>query len=194
LHSRGQQRILEREAILQMTKPSDDEGLHLVPDDKPRPRLFQEITETEPPAIAAPPIERPNFFSGRRVANAVGIVLALIILGGGVAYWIERHRYPVVVTIALPDSRESPDSASDTFPPLVPIRPDMLQVTSIVLGKPRLAIVNGEPLGEGEWFRVKTPLGSANVRVILIQDGLVRFKHGGQIIDVRLQTAQGAQH
>jgi hypothetical protein len=45
-------------------------------------------------------------------------------------------------------------------------------------------------LAEEDWLVVKTVKGEASVRVISIQDGFVRFKHGGNTIDARLQAAQ----
>jgi hypothetical protein len=53
-----------------------------------------------------------------------------------------------------------------------------------------LTIVNGKRLAEGEWLVVTTPLGDASVRVIQIEDGVVRFRHGGETISAKLRAAQ----
>jgi hypothetical protein len=66
----------------------------------------------------------------------------------------------------------------------------MLHVSSIALGNPHLTIVNGKRLAEGEWLVVTTPLGEASVRIIQIEDGVVRFRHGGETISAKLQAAQ----
>lgn len=50
--------------------------------------------------------------------------------------------------------------------------------------------MNGKRLAEEDWLVVKTALGEASVRVISIQDGFVRFKHGGNTIEARLELAQ----
>jgi len=126
---------------------------------------------------------------GHLVAICGATVLALAILVGGVAYWIESHRYPVVVTIGLPDKESQKDPLSARTGPLVPVSPDLLHVTSIAMGTPRLAIVNGKRLAEDDWLIVNAPLGAASLRVISIEDGLVRFKHGGETIDIKLQAA-----
>jgi hypothetical protein len=55
-----------------------------------------------------------------------------------------------------------------------------------------LTIVNGKRLAEQDWLVLKTPAGEASVRVISIQDGFVRFKHGGETIDARLQLANAS--
>ncbi len=174
-----------------MTTPSDDEGLRMVRDDKPRPRLFQEgISASERDVVAASTTQGGRFFNAKRIAATLGIVAAAIIVGLGVIYWKASDRYPVVVAIGLPDGDAQGDPLANRSGPLVPVEPAMLQVTSIALGEPRLAIVNGRPLAEGEWMLVDTRLGAASVRVIAIQDGLVRFRHGGETIDVKLQAAK----
>lgn len=172
-------------------KPSDDEGLRIVRDDKPRPRLFQEdISDPEHETVAGPATEAPRFFSLKRIAITVGIIVALVIVAFGITYWNGLHRFPVVVTIGLPDNSAQGDPLAGKRGALVPVKPDMLHVTSISLGDPRLTIVNEKRLAEGEWVVVDTPLGAASLRVISIQDGLVRFRHGGESIDVKLQAVQ----
>src|SRR5260370_27792159 len=69
---------------------------------------------------------------------------------------------------------------------VVPVTADMLHVSSILLGNSRLAIVSGELVKEGDSFNVKTPGGAVVLRVVKIEDGVVHFKNGGQIIDARL--------
>lgn len=116
------------------------------------------------------------------------ILLGLAVFAAGAIYWLETRNYPVVVAISPPDGRDNDPLGKQGA--LVPVSPDLLHVTSIALGNPRLTIVNGKRLAEEDWLVVKTPVGEASVRVISIQDGLVRFKHGGETLDARLQVAQ----
>jgi hypothetical protein len=174
-----------------MTTPSEDEGMQIVRPDKPRRRLLQTaITNPELQGTNAATRERANSSPARRIAVVAGIALVLIILAGGVAYWIEWQRYPVVVTIGVPDTGAAGDPLARRRGPLVPVAPDMLHVSSIALGNPHLTIVNGKRLAEGEWLVVTTPLGEASVRIIQIEDGVVRFRHGGETISAKLQAAQ----
>jgi hypothetical protein len=129
--------------------------------------------------------------TGRRLLIVFMIFLVLGILAAGIVYWVQARQFPVVVAISPPDRPAKPDPLGDRGT-LVPVRPDLLHVTSIALGTPRLTIVNGKRLAEEDWLVVKTPQGEASVRVILIQDGLVRFKHGGETIDARLQMANAS--
>jgi len=123
---------------------------------------------------------------GKRVVVLFVIVLGFSIFAAGTIYWIESRRFPVVVAISPPDGAKDPSGNSST---LIPLSPDLIHVTSIALGNPRLTIVNGKRLAEEDWLIVKTPLGEASVRVISIQDGFVRFKHGGNTIDAQLELA-----
>lgn len=125
---------------------------------------------------------------GKRLFLVFGILLGFAIFTVGLIYWIEQRKLPVVVAISPPDGRDQ-DPLGD-HGALVPVSPELLHVTSIALGNPRLAIVNGKRLAEEDWLVVKTPMGEASVRVILIQDGFVRFKHGGNTIDAKLQLAR----
>jgi hypothetical protein len=127
--------------------------------------------------------------TGRRLLIVFMIFLGLGILAAGIVYWVQARQLPVVVAISPPDRPAKPDPLGDRGT-LVPLSPALLHVTSIALGTPRLTIVNGKRLAEEDWLVVKTPNGEASVRVISIQDGLVKFKHGGETINAPLQLVQ----
>ena len=128
---------------------------------------------------------------GRFVIVLVILFVFAALAGGGI-YWYQMSNFPAVVAVTPPDKPKHPDPLGDRGA-LVPISPDLLHVTSIALGNPRLTIVNGKRLAEEDWLIVKTPNGDTSVRVFSIQDGLVQFKHGKDTLDARLQTPQGQQ-
>jgi len=176
------------------TPPSGDEGLHLAPQDKPPPRLLQSAVtplELRTPVGGA---AHSGVSRAWRVTIVVAVILVLSAAIGGTYHWVQSRRYPVVVTIGVPDERTAAAIQPDKLPPLVPVMPDMLEVTSIAMGDPRLAIVNGKRLGEGDSLLVKTRLGAVSLRVVSIEDGLVRFRHGGETIDVKLRAAKKTPH
>ena len=127
--------------------------------------------------------------TGRRLLIVFMIFLGLGIFAAGIVYWVQARQFPVVVAITPPDKPTKPDPLGNRGT-LVPVSPDLLHVTSIALGSPRLTIVNGKRLAEEDWLVVKTPNGEASVRVLSIQDGLVKFKHGGETINAPLQLVQ----
>jgi hypothetical protein len=128
--------------------------------------------------------------SGRHLLVILIVLLGFAAFAAGGIYWYQTRNLPVVVAISPPDGRDKDPLGKRGA--LVPISPDLLHVTSIALGNPRLTIVNGKRLAEEDWLVVKTPNGEASVRVISIEDGFVRFKHGGNTIDAKLQLAQAS--
>jgi len=114
------------------------------------------------------------------------VLLGFAIFAAGGIYWYQTRHFPVVVTISPPDGRDNDPLEKQAT--LVPVSPDLLHVTSIAMGNPRLTIVNGKRLAEQDWLVIKTAQGEASVRVLSIMDGMVRFKHGGETIDARLQA------
>jgi hypothetical protein len=155
--------------VVQPTEPPEKVISSMIPEE----RHFNEVVEEAPPAV------------GNYILLLLGILLGVALLGAGIIYWIESRQSSVIVAISPPDERDKDPLGSRGA--LVPVSPDLLHVTSIALGTQHLTIVNGKRLAEGDWLIVKTPKGEASVRVISIEDGFVRFKHGGNTIDSRLQ-------
>lgn len=153
---------------------------------EPRSRIIYSIQADQQPAREVV-TEDPT--AGRHFLFVLLILFGLAAFAAGSIYWYQTRHFPVVVTIAPPDRPLHPDPLGNRGS-LVPISPDSLHVTSIAMGNPRLTIVNGKRLAEEDWLVVKTPNGDASVRVLSIQDGMVRFKHGGATIDAPLQVVQ----
>lgn len=164
--------------------------MHII-ERKPQPRLLQSaVTNPELQVAPGATARRRPFSAAGRVAMIVGIIFAVIVFAGLMMYRMQSGKYPVVVTIGVPERDGSEDPLAYREGPLVPVKPEMLHVSSIALGNPRLTIVNGKRLAEGDWLVVQTPLGAASVRVIQIEDGVVRFRHGGETISAKLQAAE----
>jgi len=167
-----------------MPDPSpDDEGLHLVRRDEPasshsspvNPQRCGDSRHQE---------QGPELFifltRGRVIAVAATALLIVFLIWGSGYVIREGHRQIAAIqpTPALAIESQLPSPVSVTA--------NMLHVSSIVLGNPRLAVVNAKTLMEGDSLEVKMGTGSAVLHVIRIEDGLVRFKNGNQTIDVRL--------
>jgi len=147
--------------------------------------IFSDSIQAEPQKSSEIADEESS--SGKYLLTFLIVLFGFAALAAGGIYWYQTRHFPVVVAITPPDRPLHPDPLGNRGT-LVPISPDMLHVTSIAMGKPRLTIVNGKRLAEEDWLVVKTPNGEASVRVISIEDGLVRFKHGGETIDAHLQA------
>ncbi|HST31534.1 MAG TPA: hypothetical protein VLK27_11935 [Chthoniobacterales bacterium] len=177
-----------RASVIPSETPNPDEGMRVVQRSEPHSRIIYSDSIEADPQTSSEVTESKSSTRGRLLLW-LGFIVCSAIFAGGVIHWIQSRYYPVVVAISPPDERLIKDPL-DNSGPLIPLSPELLHVTSIALGNPRLTIVNGRRLAEEEWLVVKTSLGEASVRVLSIQDGFVRFKHGGETIDARLQFAQ----
>jgi hypothetical protein len=167
----------------------EDEGLHLVQRNEPKPNLlYTALSRVE----RAPEPERPErftFFTLGRVSVIVGIVLFIGSLSAS-RYLIQQlHR-----EAGVPEAAATPSVATSIAPTaFVPVTPDMLHVTSISLGDVRLTVVDGKQLAEGDWLPVTMPDGIIQVRVAKIEDGVVHFEYDGKTIDAKLTARSSAR-
>jgi hypothetical protein len=68
-------------------------------------------------------------------------------------------------------------------------------VSAIALGHPRLAVINGRSVAEGDSITVHTPSHAVAVtlRVVKIADGRISLTDGTQVITTRLTVPAPAQ-
>ncbi len=161
--------------------------MNVVQRSEPKSKIIYSDSLTGDPQTSSEAIEEESS-SGKRLLTLLAIVLGLAVFAAGTIYWVQARHFPIVVAISPPEGRDKDLLGNKSA--LIPLSPDLIHVTSIALGTPRLTIVNGKRLAEEDWLVVKTPQGEASVRIISIQDGFVRFKHGGETIDARLQMVQ----
>jgi len=134
-------------------------------------------------------IKGVSLFSGNGRAIFFGIALgAALICAVSVLYVrhqaARRHAEEERQLVAVSNHSISPPQ-----PIVIQISADLIHVTAISLGHPRLAIINGQQLGEGEQITIHTP--SANIAVTLrvakISDGRIDLSDGTQTISARLE-------
>ena len=172
----------------------EDEGLHLVQRNEPKPNLlYTALSRVE----RAPEPERPErftFFTLGRVSVIVGIVLFIGSLFAS-RYLIQQlHREAGVPEAAAPVAISIAPTAAPSAPKaFMPVTPDMLHVTSISLGDVRLTVVDGKQLAEDDWLPVTTPDGIIQLRVAKIEDGVVHFEYDGKTIDAKLTARSSAR-
>lgn len=165
--------------------------MHIVQREKPLPPLLQSAApETEQEDSGKVRLGESSRLSGIGRLTFVGSML-LVILAFSIGFmYLLEHRWPARAgTAAQPEASPAiaPDSAALAAKPgSIPLHSDMLHVTAIALGNPRLAIVNGKRVTEGESFVVTTSGGATEVRVEKIEDGFVRFAHDGELIEAKL--------
>lgn len=147
----------------------------------PSPRLLNTVASDVVGNKAELPARRfslksASLFSGNGRAIFVGLVVGAAILSIlGIAY--TRHQS---------SNTPSVDSAG----PSALILASQIHVSAISLGKPRLAIVNGKQVTEGESIIISTPdqPTAVRLRVVKIADSRVDLSTGTQVITARLET------
>ena len=74
----------------------------------------------------------------------------------------------------------------------VQIDPSMLRVTAIALGHPRLAIINGKEVTEGDSLTLNSPDGSISVtlRIVNIVEGRIELTDGTQVMTAPLSSSR----
>ncbi|MEN3370684.1 MAG: hypothetical protein V7609_2827 [Verrucomicrobiota bacterium] len=177
--------------------------MRLLPQDGPAPRLLNSVVsepgQSKLPDVASDVRSRligPSIFSGNGRAIFLGIVLGAAVLSM-IGFVYSRHRASIQYEEArlklLAVSTESLSvSRHVQVPPapiLVQVRADLLHVTAISLGHPRLAIINGQQVAEGELVTVHTPSAfvALTLKVLTIGDGRIDLTDGTQVITARLE-------
>ena len=160
----------------------------------PTPRLLSTVV----PDVREKPPERVSMrsrlksvslFTGNGRAIFLGLVVgAVLICAIGFLYKrqqaarqnAERERKMVAV---------STKSISPPEPIVIQISAELIHVTAISLGHPRLAIINGRNVAEGEYVTIHTPAANiaVSLRVLKISDGRIELSDGTQLITARLQ-------
>jgi len=157
----------------------------------PSPRLLNTVESDIARNKAEAPtgkfsLKSASLFSGNGRAIFVGIVVGAAIFAIlGVTY--TRHQSQKSQREA--GAREGAEASG----PSALILTNQIQVSAISLGEPRLAIVNGKQVTEGESITITTPDQSTTVRlrIVRIADGRIDLSDGTQVITARLETSRG---
>ena len=142
------------------TPNADDRGLNVVQRSEPKSKTIYSDSLTADPRTSSEAIEEESS-SGKRLLTLLAIVLGLAVLAAGTIYWVQARHFPIVVAISPPDVRDKDLLGNKSG--LIPLSPDLIHVTSISLGTPRLTIVNGKRLAEEDWLvRLEIECGSTS--------------------------------
>jgi hypothetical protein len=163
--------------------------MKLLPNQLPRPRLLTSIEASPPPEPVTPPRSkhRTPFIIGTLVISLVILAAAYFLYGrnaiGTEAYFVRRLIHVVTHTVSSGSQPSRPPE-----PVTVQLTADVVQVTAIALGHPRLAVINGKQVAEGDTITVHTPIRSVTItlRVLRISDRQVELSDGTQRVVARL--------
>jgi uncharacterized protein HemX len=168
--------------------------MRLISQQTPAPRLLSTVV----PDVREKPPERVSMrsrlksvslFTGNGRAIFLGLVVgAALICAVGFLYKRQQaarqHAEEARRMVAV-----STQSISRPEPIVVQISADVIHVSAISLGHPRLATINGRTVAEGEYLTVHTPTANVAVtlRVLKISDGRIELSNGPQLITARLE-------
>lgn len=174
--------------------------MRLIAQKTPPPRLLitvvPEIRERPPETVSVKSrLKSVSLFSGNGRAIFLGIALGAVLLSAISVLYVRRqaalrHAEEEVKLLAV-----STRSISPPEPIMVKISADLIHVSAISLGHPRLAIINGQLVGEGEQIVLHTPTASISVslRVQKISDGNIELSDGTQVITARLELSSASK-
>ena len=176
--------------------------MRIIPNTAPQPRLTNSVEA--PLAKAAVDdgeaskvkLKRTGLFSGNGRAIWVGLVLGAILFPA-LGYWVKRHpstriEPPAAIKLVVVETDAVSSAARPTESPhahSMQVTEELLRVTAISLGHPRLAVINGTEVAEGDFLTVQSPTArsvSVQLRVLKIGDGRIDLTDGTQVIRTHL--------
>lgn len=183
--------------------------MRLIPRTLPERHLLSSM-EPEPAQTdqSSEEIDSPFELKGSRIFSGNGRAIFLGILAGGLlisaaGFAFIRHErakqeafaIPKLLHVATRSVSASPDTITSPAPMVVQISADLIHVSAIALGHPRLAVINGRSVAEGDSITVHTPSHAVAVtlRVVKIADGRISLTDGTQIITTRFTVPAPAQ-
>lgn len=157
-----------------------------------RPKLLSTVEPEEqvPVGVSQDPLERPASRGGKFWKVFAGaLILAAIIFAYGRTLKdpVEAFRRKMVPALTR-HLETTPDVVATPEPLVAQVEADMLRVTAISLGHPRIALINGKPVGEGDVIVIHPPNRSiaVTIRVVKIADGRIDVFDGSKTFAVRL--------
>ena len=162
-----------------------------------RSRIVQFPQSTPPVPQPVPPKSEssPTKEKGRRdpfVTSNVSRIVLVFFISLPIALFLWASSYLIKWAhreIGSPEPAVATTAQPPAASPALVVTADMLHISSISLGKVRLAVVNGRELKEGDSLKLKTPGGEAIVFVTQIKDGVVRFNFRSRAIEVRMSRS-----
>ena len=174
--------------------------MQLVPNQLPPERLIstmdaQESGSVEEGADSPFVLKGAGTMSGNSRWIFVGAIIGAILLSvGGIIYTRiagengARFGFPTFIKARTQSLAAAPDSAATPAPIVIQLSADMVRVSAIALGHPRLAVINGQAVTEGDSVTLQTPNSALALilRVVKIGDGSIDLSDGKQLFTAQL--------
>ena len=173
--------------------------MQLVPNQIPPERLITSMEASEntvPDLISDSPfvLKGAGMMSGNGRWVFVGAIIgAMLFSVGGIIFSRhankdgERFGFPTFIK-ARTDHLAEPGSTEPPAPIVIQLSADMIRVSAIALGHPRLAVINGKTVAEGDSVALQAPKESVALilRVVKIGDGSIDLSDGKKMFSAQL--------
>jgi hypothetical protein len=141
-------------------------------------------------------MEKPET-SGRRMARLLVRAVALAAVTAGFIHWAtgwsevdeQSGTTRKLVSVGTHVLSSAAHSSAAPSPISIEWNTDLIQVTGIALGHPRLAVINSKQVAEGETITIHAPAHSVAItlKVLEISDRKVTLSDGTQVMTVHLR-------
>ncbi|HYR22352.1 MAG TPA: hypothetical protein VEP30_05455 [Chthoniobacterales bacterium] len=180
--------------------------MQLVPNQIPPERLItsmdaQESRSVEDGSDSPFVLKGAGMMSGNGRWVFVGAIMGAMLLSiGGIIF--SRHAQkegdesgPTFVKARTHSLAAGPGSAATPAPIIIQLSADMIRVSAIALGHPRLAVINGKTVAEGEGVTLQAPNSAVALilRVVKIGDGSIDLSDGKQMFSAQLTIPSPAK-
>ena len=173
--------------------------MQLVPNQLPPERLIssmeaQESTSTEAASDSPFVLKGAGIMSGNGRWIYIGLLFgAMLISIGGFIFGRhaqregDRFSFPTFIKARTHHLAE-PGSAEPPAPIVISLSTDMVRVSAIALGHPRLAVINGKTVAEGDSVTLQAPNSAIALilRVVKIGDGSIDLSDGKKMFSAQL--------
>ena len=173
--------------------------MQLVPNQIPPERLItsmeaQERTPVVEVSDSPFVLKGAGMMSGNSRWIFIGAMIGAMLLSvGGIIFAHYRDKdgeqlhFPTFIK-ARTNSLAAPGSNEPPPPIVIQLSADMVRVSAIALGHPRLAVINGKTVTEGDSVVLQAPNSSVALilRVVKIGDGSIDLSNGKQMFSAQL--------
>jgi len=180
--------------------------MHLVPNQLPPERLIVSM-EAQESRLAENGADSPFVLKGAGTMSGnsrwafIGAIIGAVLLSiGGIIYTRvaaqEGDRFGFHTFIKARTHRlAEPGSAAPPAPIVIQLSPEMVRVSAIALGHPRLAVINGKTVAEGDNVRLQAPNASIALilRIVKIGDGSIDLSDGTKAFSAQLTIPSPAK-
>jgi hypothetical protein len=181
--------------------------MQLVPNQMPPERLLSSMDAPESAPVAENS-DSPFVLKGASVMSGNGrwifiglIAGAMLISIGGLIFGRfadkngEHMSWPKFIKARTQSLASAPGSSATPAPIVIEMSTDMIRVSAIALGHPRLAVINGKTVTEGESVTLQSPNSSVSLilRVVRIGDGSIDLSDGKKTFSAQLTIPSPAQ-